>query len=381
MPTPRIGETPEDMRERANARRRAVTQELKLSKRTVNGRGEMTSETFVLAGRAADEVPHVPDPAKIARVSTLYGPDGDVRAQWVIEKPEDAQRIANLQEWAKALAEDLPKVPLLRWEATGFSSPKLMACYPIGDHHMGMLSWKHETGTSYDLDIGEQLLASAMDHLAGTTPACDEAAVIFLGDFMHYDSFDAVTPTSRNMLDSDGRFPKMVRAAVRTMRRAIETAAKRHKKVNVIVEIGNHDLASSIFLMEALHNIYEDNPRIFIDTSPRHYHYFSFGQNLVGVHHGHGAKIADLPMIMAHDRKEDWGNTTHRYWWTGHVHTQKHYDFQGCSVESFRILAPADAWAANKGYRAGRDMKAIVLHREYGEVARYTVNPSMLEAS
>ena len=369
MPTPRLGETRDDM----NARRVAM----KLAKRAVNGAGEVTSETFVLAGKAADEVPHVPDPAKIARVSTLYGPDGDVRAQWIIEKPEDAERIANLQEWAKALAEDLPRVEPLA--APTDANTDLMACYPVGDHHMGMLSWHRETGSSYDLEIGERLLAGAMDHLTTVTSACDRAAVVFLGDFMHYDSFDTVTPTSRNMLDSDGRFPKMVRAAVRTMRRAIETTARRHREVLVIVEIGNHDLASSIFLMEALHNIYEDNPRITVDTSPRHFHYFSFGQNLVGVHHGHGAKVADLPMIMAHDRKELWGSTSHRYWWTGHVHTQKRFDYQGCSVESFRILAPVDAWAANKGYRAGRDMKAIVLHREHGEVARYTVNPSMME--
>ncbi len=255
-----------------------------------------------------------------------------------------------------------------------------MANYPIGDHHMGMLAWKHEVGSSYDLDISEQLLGKAITHLVRTTPACDRAAVVFLGDFMHYDSFDAVTPRSRNILDSDGRFPKMVRAAVRTMRHTIETAAARHREVLVIVEIGNHDLSSSIFLMECLHNIYADNPRITIDICPSHFHYFTFGKNLVGTHHGHGTKYADLPGIMASDRSVEWGQTEHRAWWTGHIHTQKVFEYPGCSVESFRILAPADAWAYNKGYRAKRDMKAIILHAEHGEVARYSVNPSMLES-
>ena len=54
-------------------------------------------------------------------------------------------------------------------------------------------------------------------------------------------------------------------------------------------------------------------------------------------------------------------------------------DFTGCKVESFRILAPKDAWAAEKGYRAQQDMKAIILHKDYGEVARHIVNPEMLK--
>lgn len=374
MPTPRIGETRDEMNERRRAPELVVKGTSIFSKGGVEvGRWDKTRQR----GRDDADVVHIPNPRTITKVSTLYDQLGEVTQQWVAEKPEDVQRQAAWAEWAKALAEDLPRA--LPLAAPVDTNSDLMACYPVGDHHMGMLSWRQETGSSYDIDTGERLLAGAMEYLAGVTPSCDHAAVVFLGDFMHYDSFDNVTPTSRNLLDSDGRFPKMVRASVRAMRRAIETAAARHREVLVIVEIGNHDLASSIFLMEALHNIYENNPRITVDTSPKHFHYFNFGKNLVGVHHGHGAKTAELPMIMAHDRPELWGATTHRYWWTGHIHTQKRFDYQGCSVESFRILAPADAWAANKGYRAERDMKAIVLHREHGEVARYVVNPSMLE--
>jgi hypothetical protein len=188
-----------------------------------------------------------------------------------------------------------------------------------------------------------------------------------------------VTPTNRNLLDTDGRYPKMVRVAIRCMRYLVEAARRRHGSVHVIVEIGNHDLSSSIFLMECLANLYENEPRVTIDTSPRHFHYFHFGKNLVGTHHGQSVKMEKLPLIMATDQPELWGSTEHRYLWTGHVHHDQAKDIEGCRVESFRVLAPQDAWASNKGYRARRDMKAIVLHREYGEVARHIVNPAMLE--
>lgn len=347
----------------------------------VNGEGNVTSETYALAGRTDEEVTHVPEPAFISRTSTLYGPSGEVRAQWVMEKPEDIQRQRMIEEWAKAMAAGLPTVVPIKGPAKTSVLNDLLCVYPVGDHHMGMLSWRHETGAHYDIDISEKLLLGAINHLVGITPAAREGIVVFLGDFLHYDSFDTVTPTSRNMLDADGRFPKMVRAAVRTMRYVIERAAQKHSRLKVIVEIGNHDLASSIWLMEALHNIYENNPRITIDTSPKHFHYYEFGKVLLGVHHGHGVKMAQLPQVMAADMPEAWGRSQHRHWLTGHIHIRTAEDFQGCSVESFRILAPNDAWAANKGYRSKRDMKALVFHREHGEVARHTVNPAMLEAS
>jgi hypothetical protein len=88
--------------------------------------------------------------------------------------------------------------------------------------------------------------------------------------------------------------------------------------------------------------------------------------------------MAALPLIMATDQPEKWGQSEYRYWWTGHVHHDQVKDYEGCRVESFRILAPADAWAANHGYRAASDMKAIILHKDYGEVARHVVNPAML---
>ncbi|HVJ31680.1 MAG TPA: oxidoreductase [Terriglobia bacterium] len=327
------------------------------------------------AGRDPEETIRLPDPKTIVKVSTNFDNQGLVAQQWVTEKPSDVQREKLWREFAAELSADLPRVKSL--PAPKRAAEHLMACYPVGDHHLGMLSWDQETGQNYDLTIAEQSLVSATDHLVRAVPACERAVIAFLGDYLHYDSFETVTPTSRNMLDADGRFPKMVRAGIRAMRYLIETAARYHQSVHVKVEIGNHDLSSSVFLMECLANIYEKEPRITIDTSPMHYHYFDFGKNLVMTHHGHGAKMQDLPLIMAHDRPAEWGRTEFRYIWTGHVHHDSVKDIQRCRVESFRILAPADAWASQKGYRSMQDMKAIVLHKDHGEVARHIVNPGM----
>jgi hypothetical protein len=330
-----------------------------------------------------DLVHPIPDGYKLKGASTLYRSEtGEPIVQWIKTDVDRERQEAIFREAVEAFASAIPRIKPSK--GPQHANDKTMAVYPVGDHHLGMLSWDEETGDNYDLGIGERLLMGATDYLLGATPPCEQATVVFLGDFMHYDSFEAVTPTSRNMLDADGRYPKMVRAAIRSMRYLIEAAAQRHRQVHVVVEIGNHDLSSSIFLMECLSNIYEKEPRITVDTSPKHYHYFDFGACLVGTHHGHGAKMEQLPLVMATDRPEQWGRTKFRYWYTGHIHHRKSastvpqsQDYSGCVVESFRVLCPTDAWAAQKGYRQIRDMKAILLHREFGEVARHTVNPDM----
>lgn len=363
-----------------------AAKQLRLAHSTVGAAQKAVLTKAARQGYAPDhDLTHtIPDGYRLKGASTLYDKDGKTKIQWVKSEIDKERQHEMFLEIVDELTNGLPRAKPIKMPKTTMDN--LMACYPVGDHHLGMLSWDKETGQDYDLKIGEALLNGATNHLVNISPDCERATIVFLGDFMHYDSFEPVTPTSRNQLDVDSRFPKMVRVAIRSMRHLIETAAAKHKYVNVIIEIGNHDLSSSIFLMECLYNVYENNERITIDTSPMHYHYFSFGQNLVGVHHGHGTNMANLPLIMAADKPEEWGETKYRYWWTGHIHKSTKQpaanalDFTGCTVESFRILAPNDAWSHQRGYRSHRDMKSIILHKEFGEVARHTVNPEMLQA-
>ncbi len=361
-------------------------EKFKIVRQTLNGSGELVSEVRVHPGRPDTEVARVVEPAFIARTSTLYGAGGEVRAQWVIEKPEDRDRLLLWQEMATALAAPLPKA-LSAPQPLGLLNNDLMSLYPVGDHHFGLLSWAKETGEDYDIDIAEKLLIGATERLISLAPNSKRAGIIFLGDQLHFDSYSPVTPASRNLLDSDTRFPKIVGVVMRVMRTMIVKALEKHAEVLVIVVPGNHDPVSSIFLQIALANIYENEPRVTIDTSPSGFHYFEHGKVLIGAYHGHDVKMDKLPIIMATDRPESWGRTSYRYWYTGHIHhakTQVHngaQDYQGCTVESFRVLAAGDAWSHSKGYRALRDMKLIVQHREFGEVERHTCNPRMMAVS
>lgn len=326
-------------------------------------------------GRAGFDT-DAPDGYNIKGRSTLYSKDGNVAMEWV-KTTRDAERMeAMFREVIAGMVDTLPKVKPTKGPKAG--ADDLLACYNVSDHHFGMLSWHEETGENYDLDIAEHLLMGAFDHLVKTTPSCKQALITSLGDLLHYDSLISETPGSRNPLDSDGRYLKIARAATRAVRYLVKVALRHHESVHVIIERGNHDPQGSLLLMESLAGIYENEPRITIDTSPAKFHYHRFGKNLIGIHHGDTVKMKDLPMLMAHDRAQDWGETDHRFWWTGHVHHDATQEYPGVKCESFRVLAAKDAWHSEKGYRSKRDMKSIILHRDFGEVARHTFNPEML---
>lgn len=335
------------------------------------------------AGRDPEEVIQLPDAKTIVKLSTLYDQEGNVTQQWVAEKPDAKAQVEAWHMFAKELCAGIEPIEPIAVNPAALQG-NLCAVYPISDHHIGMMAWGEETrGGNYDMKIAERMLAGAMDFLVDSSPPCGRAVVLFKGDFMHWDGHESVTPTSGHNVDTDTRYQKMARVAMKCIHYCVKKAAEKHGEVYVLIQIGNHDISSMGIMKESVAMYYENNPRIHVDTHPGHFLYHQFGKNLIGSHHGHGraAKFAQLPLIMATDVPEMWGTTTHRVVFVGHFHCDKVEEFPGCRVEQLQILAPPDAYAANNGYRSGRSMKAIILHEELGETVRILFKPEMLEAT
>lgn len=318
----------------------------------------------------------VPDGFKVKGVSSYYNRDGELSGQWVKSSADNDRRYEMMVEACEALKEDLPVLAPRAY--AGEYLPDLMACYPIGDPHIGEYIWSEECGKSWDLGIAERMHCGAMAALVEAAPRTESCTIVNLGDAAHYDSMAAVTPRSGHHLDADSRYAKMVRVLVKVIRQCIETALTKHKTVHIINVPGNHDETGALWLSIALDHIYANEPRVTVDTSPALFSYFEFGKNLVGTHHGHSCKADKLGQVMAADQPQAWGRTEHRAWWTGHVHHESKKEYPGCTVETFNTLAPGDAYATAGGWRSRENMKCVVLHREFGEVARHTVHPSML---
>lgn len=324
----------------------------------------------------------VPEGFGVKGVSTYYRIDpatGENKpsGQWVKTSRDEDHKYAALLTAMESVADSWTGKATPSDEPTACNDD-LLCVYPMGDPHLGMFAWAPETGADFDLSIAESTLCDAVDQLVAGAPPAREALIINLGDFFHADNKSNTTTRSHHALDVDTRWAKVMRVGVRTMRRCIDRALEKHAIVRVICEIGNHDDHASIMLALCLSQYYEREPRVIVDTSPAKFHWLRFGATLIGVTHGDTVKPDQLPGIMACDRKEDWGQTEYRYWYTGHIHHDTLKEYPGVIVETFRTLAPRDAWHAGQGYRSGQDMKVDVIDRRFGRITRNTVGVRQL---
>lgn len=312
-------------------------------------------------------------------VSTLYGPDGGVRSQWVKTSADAKNEALAAERVAKWIAErDITgRSPLVA--APAHNDNDLLAIYPMGDPHFGLYAWAAESGADFDLTIAKELTCKAIDRLVSAAPPARLALLLNLGDFFHADNAKNQTPGSGHALDVDTREGKVIDCGLEAMFHCVERLLERHAEVIVWNNEGNHDPTSSKWLAQVLKAYFRNNERVTVDTSPGFFKYLRFGKVLIGSHHGHGPKMEQLALIMAADRAEDWGATTARHWYVGHVHHKNLLGKEqpGVMIESFNTLAAADAWHAGQGYRARRDMVCIVHHQDHGEVARLRFDVSM----
>lgn len=319
----------------------------------------------------------VPDGFYVKGVSTLYDADGNTRVQWVKSNVDQQRRYELMVEAIEGLVSDVRDLAPLSAPPSATDS-QLLAVYPMGDPHFGLYAYAQESGDDFDLEIAEKVTRGAVDRLVGSAPSATTGLLLNLGDAFHADDGSNRTPASGHALDVDTRFAKVAQVGLRTMVHCIRRLLEKHEKVVVWNMVGNHDPHAALWLSLCLDAFFNSDPRVEVDLSPSMYKFMRFGKVLIGAHHGHGAKPNDLPLLMASDRAEDWGNTNFRHWLCGHIHHWTAKEHPGVTVETFRTLAAKDAWHAGKGYRSGRDMNCIVYHQTYGEIQRIRCDISML---
>jgi hypothetical protein len=314
--------------------------------------------------------PTAPNGYHLRGVSTLVNAEGQPVQTWVKTTRDPAKdRFAEFMAALETLTIPLQAAHAVV-KAPQHSDADLLCVYPIGDPHFGMYSWHEETGADYDVETAERLHVNAIRQLVDGAPPAKRALIISLGDFFHCDDNLARTSRSGAPLDTDTRWAKVLRVGLRAMASMIDAALIKHESVRVIFEVGNHDPQTSQMLALAMATMYRNDPRVEVDDDPGTFHWYRFGKVLIGTTHGSDTKPAELPGIMATDRARDWGETRHRYWYVGHVHHETVKEYPGCVVEHCRTLAARDAWAHRSGYRADRDIRVDVWHREHGRVTR-----------
>lgn len=315
---------------------------------------------------------------RIKGVSTLLNAEGEKIIEWVKTTQDDEQRDAAMRAVVDALKADIPRAePVTRNLRP--TRADLLNQYTVTDLHFGMLSWKEETGADYDLKIAEQLLLDWFAAAIQQSPDASTAILCQLGDLLHHDAHESVTPAHRNVLDADSRLQKMIRVVIRTMRRIVAMLLEKHEQVHVIMADANHDPAGGAWLREMFAAFYENEPRVTIDSSASTFYVYEFGQTSLFYHHGHKRKINSIDGVFAGKFREIFGRTKFSYAHLGHLHSDEMKSAPTTiKVERHETLAAPDAFAANGGWLSGRSAKVITYSKNFGEVGRITLTPEMV---
>lgn len=322
----------------------------------------------------------VPEGQMLKGTSVLYGPEGDVRLTWVKSDRDNEESLSQLRIAAEELFESVPRVkPIVRIPKV---DQDLVNCFVITDYHLGMKAWSEETrDEDWDTSIAENLLTQWFLTAISQAPKAHTGLFAQLGDFLHWDGLDAVTPVGKHNLDADTRFQLLVRVGIRLIKNIVRFLLDTHEHVVLIMAEGNHDIASSVWLRELLRSHYENEPRVTVDTSVDPYYCFEWGKTSIFFHHGHKRKVNSMDTVFVSKFRDVFGRTKHSYAHSGHYHHIVKNETNLMVVEQHRTLASSDAYAARGGYSSGRDAQCITYHKEYGEVGRVIVSPEMARSA
>ena len=306
--------------------------------------------------------------------STQYGPNGEIKQQWVKTDVDKEKFLEAFRTTIAELASTIPSIPTL--PAPAIEAPSdLATLYISNDVHFGALVWGEETESDYSTDIASERLRSAYDYLFSCSPDTEIGIICDLGDLLEVDSFSNTTPKSGNPLDVDSRYQRILRTAYEALIYAVTKALEKHKTVHFYNIEGNHDITTGSAIREIMRMAFKNNPRVIIDDTPKNIKYHQHGQTLLGFAHGDNMKMAQAGETMAYDKQDVFSQTKHRFFHFGHNHKHSVIDGKLCKIESHRNIAPLNSWAYANGYRRGiGTMSSITYSAELGEVSRQLFN-------
>ena len=289
-----------------------------------------------------------------------------------------------LENRVKSVFDDMLKafkgVSVHRGTTHGPSSGMLFEV-DIFDPHWGKLCWAKETGHNYDISIASEKYGAALEGLISRASGFDISRILYVvgNDFFHVDNGLNQT-TKGTAQDVDGRWQK---AFVEGRKAVAESILRLNQiaPVDVLMVSGNHDEEKVFYLGEVLSGIFAKTKGVTVDNEPMMRKYYHYGQNLIGFTHGNCEKHANLPLIMATEKPEEWAKSRYREFHIGHYHQLKTIsflpvqEFNTIRVRTLSSLTPPDAWHKKMGYEGLRSANGFIWDKEEGMVGSVSHQP------
>ena len=262
-----------------------------------------------------------------------------------------------------------PVYPVIKREQS--KDPHLLVL-SLADIHLGKLSVTYETGQEYNRQIAINRTLEGIQGLLNKSAGFNIDGILLIvgNDILHTDTLNRGT-TKGTPQDTEGMWHENFLLAKDLYIKVIEMLVP-IADVYVQHNMSNHDYMSGYFLADTVKSWFRLNENVVFDTSPKDRKYFQYGLNLIGSTHGDNIKPDNLPLIMAEENPQEWGETKFRFWYTHHIHSKQSKDYGSVCVESLRSPSVPDAWHDRSGYLNTQALEGFIHSFDRGQVARLT---------
>lgn len=340
---------------------REIAKELDVARGTVSAHVERIKRKAAAEGA---------DPGYlVSGKSTLYGPDGQTKLEWVktTRDQENVEQIA--QAVINGLSEDIPRIPKTQKPKIAQAAKDFMNCFVFGDAHLNMRAWGSECmGRDWDLKIAVQRHREAILDLVRYALPAGFARLISLGDLLHNDSLRPQTFSGTDV-DTDGRMSLALDETVLLLRYIIALMLTKYSFVEVVIARGNHPPTMELVIAKMLAIAYEKEPRVkVIDNTAKHIP-LVWEKNFQLVTHGdklNHQKKADIATSIYRDLHGA-ANFTHVL--SGHLHHHDSKTLSGVRSEIFEVLPTPDAWHTESGFVTSDQSACVIRYHKNGGIA------------
>jgi hypothetical protein len=248
-------------------------------------------------------------------------------------KQEELDAIQKIKdECIKEVKEYAPKYHAIE---TVKSKDAHLLVIDIADLHIGKLATAFETGEDYNSQIAVKRAKDGLQGILNKSEGFYIDKVLFVAgnDILHTDNTKRTT-TAGTPQDTDGMWYDNFLMAKNLYIELLEQLMS-FAHVEVVYNPSNHDFTHGFFLMQLIEAHFA-NSTINFNVNLLHRKAFKYGNNLIGTTHGDGAKIENLPLLLATEFPILWSKTKHRYIYSHHVHHKTSKDFIGVTFETLR---------------------------------------------
>ena len=293
----------------------------------------------------------------------------------IFAKPNEFTRNEFLKSIEELISNYSPSYPQINYPKR--EDGHLLIINPA-DVHIGKFADSLETGEDYNIEIAKERVREGVKGILRNAEGYPIEKILFCigNDILHTDNVGGST-TKGTPQDTDGKwfrhFTEALELYVEIVEMLIQIAP-----VDCVHSMSNHDYMSGFHLAHALKSWYRNTESVKVDAEPKHRKYYSWKNSLIGLTHGDGAKLNNLPLHMAQEEPIMWANTKYRYWYLHHLHHKQRYKFMssfdniGVTVEFLRSPSGSDSWHYQKGYTGSIKAVEGFIHNKYGQIAHLT---------